>query len=423
MKEERIMKKQKKNYSIKEQDTNNIRDMFQYLVDKKEIDLEELQKQYELRRRKELLEQHQYSIWQGPDGNWRTYVLDENDKRKLVKLKSKADLENRVIEFQRTRCSKFTVCQVYEEWISFKVNEDGLSKATHDRYETDFIRFFPNSKLAEIPIRDVREDDLEFFVRQAILKHELTKKSYSNLKTILTGIFKWAKKQGYTTISISHFLNDLQLSEKMFRIVVKKREKEIFEEDELPRIADYIYQHMDIWGLACLLSFETGLRVGELSTLKKSDIDLDKGEIFVQRTETYYKDESGIKQVHIKDNAKTIAGNRVVILPPTAPKTIRHILELNPNGEYLFEYNGQRIRGCAISKKLTRICKALNIVPKTIHKARKTYGTSLIDNGVDESIVAEQMGHTDISTTKQYYYYSNKNRDKKREQIARAIAI
>lgn len=417
------MNRQKKNYTVKEQDTNNICDMFQYLVDKKELDLEELQKQYELRRRKELLEQHQYSIWQGPDGNWRTYVLDENDKRKLVKLKSKADLEERVIEFQRTRCSKFTVCQVYEEWISFKVNEDGLSKATHDRYETDFLRFFPDSNLAKIPIRDVREDDLEFFVRQAILKNELTKKAYANLKTVLRGIFRWAKKQGYTKISISNFLNDLQLSEKMFKIVVKKREKEIFEEDELPTISSHIQEHQDIWGLACLLSFQTGLRVGELSTLKKGDIDFDKRELFIQRTETYYKNERGIKEVHIKDNAKTIAGNRIVILPPSALRTIRQILELNPNGEYLFEHEGNRIRGNTISKKLTRICKELDIVPKTVHKARKTYGTGLIDSGVDECIVAEQMGHTDISTTKQYYYYSNKNRCKKHEQIEKGVAI
>lgn len=38
-----------------------------------------------------------------------------------------------------------------------------------------------------------------------------------------------------------------------------------------------------------------------------------------------------------------------------------------------------------------------------MHKIRKTYGTTLIDNNVDDALVAEMMGHKDISTTKKYY--------------------
>ena len=56
-----------------------------------------------------------------------------------------------------------------------------------------------------------------------------------------------------------------------------------------------------------------------------------------------------------------------------------------------------------------------------MHKIRKTYGTTLIDGGVDESIIIEQMGHSDIHCTKQYYYFSNKNREKKQSQLSKAI--
>ena len=47
----------------------------------------------------------------------------------------------------------------------------------------------------------------------------------------------------------------------------------------------------------------------------------------------------------------------------------------------------------------------------------------LLDSNVDESIVAEQMGHENISTTRKYYYYSNKIEDKKREQVTKAIGM
>ena len=57
-----------------------------------------------------------------------------------------------------------------------------------------------------------------------------------------------------------------------------------------------------------------------------------------------------------------------------------------------------------------------------MHKIRKTYGTTLIDADVNESTVAEQMGHKDITTTKRYYYRSNKSDDTKFKQISRALS-
>lgn len=57
-----------------------------------------------------------------------------------------------------------------------------------------------------------------------------------------------------------------------------------------------------------------------------------------------------------------------------------------------------------------------------MHKVRKTYGTTLLDANVTESTVAEQMGHTNIETTRKYYYRSNKNDNTKFEQISKALS-
>lgn len=97
------------------------------------------------------------------------------------------------------------------------------------------------------------------------------------------------------------------------------------------------------------------------------------------------------------------------------------ILNLNPNGTYLFENKGKRIRGNTFNKRLTNICDKLCIPHRTMHKIRKTYGTQLIDNNVDEKFILEQMGHEDISTTKKLYYFSNKTTQSKQKQIENAI--
>ena len=47
----------------------------------------------------------------------------------------------------------------------------------------------------------------------------------------------------------------------------------------------------------------------------------------------------------------------------------------------------------------------------------------LLDHDVDDSFVAEQMGHTDVSTTRKLYYYSNRSAKTKQDQIAQAVVF
>lgn len=51
-----------------------------------------------------------------------------------------------------------------------------------------------------------------------------------------------------------------------------EREKEVFNEDEVPVIKEYLQNHPDKRNLGILLTFQTGLRVGELAALKSSDL-------------------------------------------------------------------------------------------------------------------------------------------------------
>jgi integrase len=57
-----------------------------------------------------------------------------------------------------------------------------------------------------------------------------------------------------------------------------------------------------------------------------------------------------------------------------------------------------------------------------MHKIRKTYGTTLLDGDVDDALIAEMMGHKDINTTRQYYYFSNKDEAHQVEQMTRALS-
>ena len=111
----------------------------------------------------------------------------------------------------------------------------------------------------------------------------------------------------------------------------------------------------------------------------------------------------------MKEHPKTSAGCRDLIISSSALKTVQAVMKLNPNGSFLFEHNGKRIRGNTFNKRLSTICEKLDIPHRTMHKIRKTYGTILLDSDqMTDAFVASQMGHSDIACTRRYYYFSNK---------------
>ena len=219
---------------------------------------------------------------------------------------------------------------------------------------------------------------------------------------------------------MTQFFGDLELPNNIFKKKIINKEAEVFNEDEVEIIISYLRNHVDIWNMGLLLQFQTGMRIGEISALKREDIQPD-GKLWVHRTEVKYKDESGKWTVQVKDSSKTDTGNRIIILPEKAKWTLDTILELNPHGEYLFMNRGKRIRENTFNKRLSSICEELRIEHRSSHKIRKTYGTTLLDCGVNESTVSEQLGHSDIGTTRKYYYFSNKNIETKTRQINNAV--
>ena len=397
-------------------------EILQFAIENGMIDESTIQEKMLMNERKKYLEKHPYKIWEGKDGKWYTYLPCEENGRKLKRLANKKAIEDSIVSYYKELETDPTVEMIFNEWIDNKLNYNEIKKQTYDRYKVDFERYFTNNKFVKDfhkrKIKSITEDDLECFIKTSIAKMELTQKAYSGMRILIIGIFKQAKK--YTGISISSFMKDLDLSQRAFRKRIVRKENEVYQEAEAEKLTMYLKtQTDDMRCLGLLLLFQTGLRVGELCGLKVSDI----GEKFihVQRTEIKYKNDKGKWESTIQNFTKSEAGDRCIIINKNAMETLNKVLEIRGDGEYLFCEDGKRIRSNGFRRKLMRCCQQLEIEYKSNHKIRKTYGTMLIDGGVDDSIVAEQMGHTDISTTRKYYYFSNKSEEKKREQIIKAM--
>lgn len=400
------------------------KELLNYAIENGIISRDTIQEKIEMNERKRYLEQHNYEVWKGKDERYYTYLPDKHSKsgRKLLKRTNESAIEDAIVDYYKNMSNEPYIEDVYNMWIESKLSYGEIQRQTYDRYSTDYDRYIKNSFISEIEFRFITEDLLEEFIKTTIHSMNLTSKAWSGLRTLINGIFKYGKKKGYTNISITNFMGDLDLSKKIFTKKYVDDSLKVFTAEEERMIADYILnQEPSLLLYGVLLAFQTGMRVGELSALKWSDIK--ENSINISKTEIRYKDDDGNYIFEVRDFPKTDAGFRNVIITKQTINLLKKIKEISGScNEYIFTKSGKRMRGHAFTEKLYRICDDLEIQRRSGHKARMTYGTHLIDAGVPDNITISQMGHTDIKTTRAFYYYNNKSREEAERIIESAFS-
>ena len=350
----------------------------------------------EMNERTKFLQMHKNKIWYGSNEYWYTRI----DGR-LVRKKDREKLDDEIVAFYKQ--TEPTVKNCFDGWLAMKEEWGEIKKSTRDRYIRDFDRYMAD--IAGCKIRMIDEVYLENYIKVTIRKLSLTSKNWENFRILINGIWKYAKKVNATELSISHFMGDLMLSRNTFKRTIKDDNEQVFNDEEISLLSHYAKARPgDMLAQGVLLALQTGMRSGEVCTIKYSDM---QGDILcICRTETSYH-ENGKYIYKVEEATKGTVGYRKAVLLNDAKETIERLHKLNPTGEYLLERNGKRIKMRSFSTKLYAMCDAVGIPRRSMHKLRKTYGSSLLNAGVPEPLIKNQMGHTLIDTTKNYYWYRN----------------
>lgn len=368
------------------------------------------------------LSMHKFAITYSKTGYWMTYLPSDNKEGRIKKRKkSKKELEDVIIDYWRTHLSK-TIGDLIPEWIEFKIQtgkkRNKFKQQTANRYTIDFHRFFDNTDMLHMDVSALTQIELEEFILERIDTLDLTAKAYSGLRLILRGALNYYAKHNQLSFSPELFFKSLNLRPYFADPMIKKQ---VFTKLEIEQINRYIKVHEEsVISYGILFGFQTGMRVGEIAALKWEDVF--DGSVYVHRTEESFKDEDGIYQYQVRDFPKTGASVRDVILTPKAKEIINRLKQLSYGKEYVFSgTSGERTKADMFSNKLRRICIAVGIEPRTMHKARKTYASNLFKNHVDEALIISQMGHVDIDTTKNFYRFNTSENDEARRAICGAI--
>lgn len=254
-------------------------------------------------------------------------------------------------------------------------------------------------------------------------KNGLSPNTLAKTKAILYSVFKEAMEN--RMISYNPCENITIRRDKTERRVLSQSEQQLFLE----------IIHGSRYEMLCILGLSTGLRIGELSGLRWSDIDFEEKTLTVARTYIYLHD---VKSHQMKDefhSPKTKNSCRTIkLLDSTLTLLIKHRQHQEAekaaagstwcpveDGEDLVftTKTGGPVRGINVTETLNnyvaKINKAESELAKkelrepvlferiTPHTLRHTFATRAFESGIPPKVVQQILGHSSLEMTMDLY--------------------
>ena len=345
---------------------------------------------------------HQYKVTPpNPDSKrprWQTTYINADKKRINIKAQTEEELWKKLVPvyFPDKHLDKMLFSELYEEWLEYKKTVTN-SMNTIQRHEQHYKKYFQNSNLHNKKIKCIDELILESESNRIVREFNLSRKEWTNVKTILKGMFQYAVRKKYL---VENPLNNVTISVKFRQVVKKTGKTETYNTEELKALNKYLdskyLETNDTVYLAVKINFLLGLRVGELVSLKWDDW-VDFNHLHIVREEV--KDR--ITNIYsVVEHTKTNTDRFVCLVP----KAINILQKIPKDSEYIFVRDNKRITSRQIAYVLEKYAKDMGLQTKSTHKMRKTFASNLNANGVPLDSIRELLGHTNLQTTLEYIY-------------------
>lgn len=356
------------------------------------------------------------SITQRKDGMWQGAITigrnkNGTQKRKYFYGKTRAEVSKKITaaakELQEgtfvDSSSGTTVKQWMNHWLwTYKRND--LKQTTFEQYEV-LLRKHLYPDLGNGKLSELTTDKLQKLYNE-MKEGGLSAKTIRTLNVVLHAGLKQAMWNGLIYKNITEQIVLPRDEYKEMRVLSRE------EQDKL--IATIKNDRM---GAAILFSLMTGVRRGELLSLKWSDVDMNKRMLFVRRTVNRvknYGDGVGKTMLVISDT-KTAKSRRVIPIVDS----LFDLLQRHKNAQdrekalagELYEDNGlvfateigRLIDPGNFNRTFERMIKRAGIEHANLHSLRHTFATRSLEAGMNIKIVQELMGHSSMSVTADVY--------------------
>ena len=287
------------------------------------------------------------------------------------------------------------------EYLEVEKNRSQKTIENYDRYLNDFISWSAVKSPAQITGELVRKYRVHLNRRLGKNDKPLKKNTQDYYVIALRSFLKYLAKRDIESLA----------AEKVELGKTSMRQVEFLEKEEVERLlssaeGDKLSDYRD--KAIMEMFFSTGLRVSELASLNRENVNLKQGEFSVRG--------KGDKL-------------RVVFISESAGKALKKYLEKRKDPEEAlfvrrpYSSNGRKInppltppeRGITrlTPRSIQRIIKnralRAGIVKKvTPHTLRHSFATDLLRNGADIRSVQAMLGHSNITTTQVYTHITDR---------------
>lgn len=272
---------------------------------------------------------------------------------------------------------KETNSELLDMFISAK-RVEGCSEKTLKYYQASIMRLFST---VDIPAIRMRTDDLRGYLSEYQQTSQCSKSNIDNIRRILSSFFAWLEDENYILKSPVRRIHKIKSNQPV---------KETYTDESLEIMRDQCGCLRDL-ALIDLLS-STGMRVGELVRLNRSDIDFENRECVVFGKGS--KERPVYFDARTKIHLKNYLDSRTDKNPALFVSLIQPFKRL--------EISGVEIR-------LRNLGRKLGIIKVHPHKFRRTLATRAIDKGMPIEQVQRLLGHAKIDTTMQYAMVNQNN--------------
>ena len=230
-------------------------------------------------------------------------------------------------------------------------------------------------------IKHIVTDDIRGYLTEYQEKKKSSKVTIDNIRRILSSFFAWLEDEDYILKSPVRRIHKVKTGTNI---------KETYSDEALELMRDNCTELRDLAIIDILAS--TGMRVGEMVLLNRSDIDFNERECIVfgkgSKERVVYFDAR--TKIHLKNYLESrVDDNPALFVSLKVP------------------YERLKIGGVEV--RLREFGEKLGLQKVHPHKFRRTLATMAIDKGMPIEQLQQLLGHSKIDTTLQYAMVKQSN--------------
>ena len=315
--------------------------------------------------------------------------------------------------------------QLFSEYISFKTE---LKESTVENYRYMWSHFVEDT-IGKLKAKDITYSDLYAFYSYLLKEKKLQVNTLANIHTLIHPSLDLAVRNNI----ISHNVSDGVFRDFAKKYNFTKTKKSRLSIREQALFMDYLNSPTTntSWRIIFTTMLHTGCRVGEITSLRWSDVDFDKRIISINHSVRYMKNKDNNTFGFNISTPKSNAGKRLIPMTNMVYEILSLELDrqrksggcktiIGDYTDFIFTNKTGNIHNTTtLNRALKRIIKSYNdaeivaarlenrepiLLPRiSCHTLRHTFASRICENNNNLKFIQTVMGHADVATTMNIY--------------------